>query len=58
MDSEKVKFSTKIRALLSAMMFNLCIGSYYLYGNINTVVSEYLKNNGNPDITDKTTVII
>lgn len=56
--AKEVPFSTKLRALISAMLFNLCIGSYYMYGNINQVIYNYLKNNGNPDITPQDTLIV
>lgn len=32
----------KIRALLSAMLVNILIGSYYVYGSINSYVALYL----------------
>lgn len=33
----------KARALISAMLINILIGSYYVYGNINDYVAYYLK---------------
>lgn len=36
----------KARALISAMLFNLCIGSYYVYGNLNGYMVYYFKDKG------------
>lgn len=49
---------TKLRALISAMLFNLCIGSYYMYGNINSYVFEYLKHKGNDNISAQDCLIV
>lgn len=56
--TKSVPFTTKLRALISAMLFNLCIGSYYMYGNVNSVIYNYLKHNGNPNITAQDTLIV
>lgn len=58
MPEQEVPKSTKLRALISGMLFNLCIGSYYMYGNINESVFNYLKNNGNPDISAQDCLIV
>ena len=53
-----VKFITKLRSIISGMLFILCIGSYYSYGNINDVIYNYLKNNGNPQIKPQDCLIV
>jgi hypothetical protein len=32
-----------IRSIISGMIFNLILGSYYVYGNINDYAASYLK---------------
>ena len=41
---QKINSFNQTRALASGMLFNLCIGSYYVYGNINDYIMEYLKS--------------
>ena len=56
--NNEVKSFTRIRSLISGMLFITCIGAYYSYGNINDVIYNYLKNNGNPDITAQDCLIV
>ena len=48
----------KIRSLVSGMLFNFAIGVYYIYGGLNPAIFNYLKNNGNPDITPEDCLIV
>jgi Major Facilitator Superfamily len=53
----RVPQSTKIRAVICAMICNVMIGSYYFFSNINSYVAAYLKQY-NPDISAKDTLLI
>jgi len=48
---------TKARALISSMLLNLIIGSYYAYGNYNNYIANYLISKGNHIDTSDTLVI-
>lgn len=45
------------RALFGAMLVHFCVGSFFVYGNINGYVSAYFKQT-DPSINDKTTMLI
>ena len=47
----------KYRAVISAMLINSVIGSYYMYGNINVYVAQYLISEGN-EITEDSCLLI
>ena len=49
--------SLKIRSLISGMLINILIGSYYVYGNFNDYEAYYLKK-FNDSITPTTTLFI
>lgn len=48
----------RVRSLVSGMLFNGAIGIYYIYGGLNPVIYNYLKNNGNPDIKPEDGLIV
>ena len=57
-EPEDIPKSKKVRSLISGMMFNLIVGSYYMYGNINEPVFYYLKSQGNEHITAEDCLIV
>lgn len=56
-DLSQVPESTKIRAVICAMIVNFMIGAYYFFSNINPYVAAYLRS-FNPSVTAKDTLII
>jgi hypothetical protein len=48
---------TARRAMLGAMLTNFCVGSYFVYGNFNPYVAEWLKQK-DASITSKNTLLI
>lgn len=53
----RVPQSTKIRALVCAMIVNIITGSYYFYSNINAYVAAYLKSY-DPEVSSRDTLVI
>lgn len=48
---------TARRAMIGAMLTNFCVGSYFLYGNYNSLAAYWIKEK-NPNIVPKNTLLV